>query len=134
MADKDFAGYQRTGKVINLPDRMGNNEPPGPPIGLPSNGGDGNMDVRIKRLEDDVKEIRTENRSILAGVNDLKVSMASISAKVDSLPSSIEFGYLKGRVDSLPILAKIASLFAIAVAAIVILNNWTNIVSKLSLQ
>ncbi len=42
--------------------------------------------------------------------------MAEIKGKVSGMPSGLVFGELKGRVDSLPTMAKISTLLAIAVA------------------
>lgn len=88
---------------------------------LKSGGGGGtidDMEARVKRLEDDMKEIKGDLKSLLQ-------SSAEIKGKIDGLPSAYEFGQLKGRVDTLPTIAKITGLLSIATAVIVVLNNWS---------
>lgn len=87
---------------------------------LKSGDGDGtfsDMETRVRRLEDDMSEIKADLKSLL-------VSSAKIEGKIDGLPSAFEFGQLKGRVDMLPTMAKIAALVGLAVAVVSILNNW----------
>ncbi len=78
------------------------------------------MESRVKALEDGMKEIKADLKSLL-------MSSAKIEGKIDGLPSAYEFGQLKGRVDSLPTFAKIATLVGIATGTIAILNNWSAI-------
>jgi hypothetical protein len=54
-----------------------------------------------------------------------------IKGMLRAAPSAIEFGELKGRVNSLPTTGKAAAMLSIATAVIVILNNWTAIRSWL---
>lgn len=61
----------------------------------------------------------------------IESGLKAVNAKIDALPSAEAFGHLRGRVDSLPTTAKFASMFAIAVAAITILNNWQSIIGLL---
>lgn len=87
---------------------------------LKSGGGGGtfdDMEARVKSLEDDMKKILQHT--------------AEIKGMLRSAPSAIEFGELKGRVNSLPTTAKAATLLSIAVAAITIINNWDRIYSLL---
>lgn len=98
-----------------------------PPASLQSGGGGGTfdgMEARVARLEDDMKEIKGDLKSLLQ-------SSAEIKGKIDGLPSAYEFGQLKGRVDSLPTLSKIATLIAIATGVLAILNNWSAIKAAL---
>ncbi|MFP3542395.1 hypothetical protein SB748_02830 [Rhizobium sp. SIMBA_035] len=93
------------------------------PSGLKSGGGDGTfdgMEARVTRLEGDMTEMKGDLKSLLK-------SSAEIKGKIDSLPSAYEFGQLRGRVDSLPTTAKLASLLAVFVAAIALVNNWAAI-------
>ena len=78
------------------------------------------MEPRIKALEDDMKEIKKDLKALL-------IDTAEIKGTLKSMPSPSLLGELKGRVDSLPTLGKLASLLAIAVAAITIINNWAAI-------
>lgn len=87
---------------------------------LKSGGGSGTfdpMEARVKALEDDMKKILQDT--------------AEIKGMLRGAPSAIDFGELKGRVNSLPTLSKIATLLGLATAAIVILNNWTAIKAAL---
>lgn len=79
-------------------------------------GGDGGgtfdgMEARVKSLEDDMKKILQDT--------------AEIKGMLRAAPSAVEFGELKGRVNSLPTMAKAGTMLSIATAIIVILNNWT---------
>lgn len=88
--------------------------------GLSSGSGGGTfngMEARVQRLEEDLKEIKSDLKTLLQ-------NSAEIKGKIDGLPSAYEFGQLKGRVDTLPTLAKIGTLFGFATATIIILNNW----------
>ncbi|MEF0939646.1 hypothetical protein [Rhizobium sp. BR 362] len=83
---------------------------------LQSGGGGGTfdgMEARVKALEDDTKKILQDT--------------AEIKGMLRSAPSAVDFGELKGRVNSLPTTAKAATLLSIAVAAVAIINNWSAI-------
>lgn len=69
------------------------------------------MEQRVKALEDDMKRVLQDT--------------AEIKGMLRAAPSAIEFGELKGRVNSLPTMGKAAAMLSIATAVIVILNNWT---------
>jgi hypothetical protein len=71
------------------------------------------MEPRVKALEDDMKKLLQDT--------------AEIKGLLRAAPSAIEFGELKGRVNSLPTTARIASLLGIAVAVISVINNWNAI-------
>lgn len=71
------------------------------------------MEQRVKALEDDMKRILQDT--------------AEIKGMLRAAPSAIEFGELKGRVNSLPTMGKAAAMLSIATAVIVILNNWAAI-------
>jgi hypothetical protein len=75
------------------------------------------MEQRVKALEDDMKRVLQDT--------------AEIKGMLRAAPSAIEFGELKGRVNSLPTMGKAAAMLSIATAVIVILNNWTAIRSWL---
>ncbi|MFN7091329.1 MAG: hypothetical protein ACK4P4_12315 [Allorhizobium sp.] len=77
----------------------------------------GAMEHRVKALEDDMKRVLQDT--------------AEIKGMLRAAPSAIEFGELKGRVDSLPTMGKAAAMLSIATAVIVILNNWTAVRSWL---
>lgn len=82
------------------------------------------MELRVKALEDDVRDIKKDLKSLL-------VSAARIEGKIDSLPSSYEFGQLKGRVDTLPTSAKLATMIGIAVAALTLVSKWSEFTAYL---
>lgn len=87
---------------------------------LKSGGGDGTfdgMEIRVKALEDDMKEIKKDLKALL-------IDSAEIKGSLKGMPTAATIGELKGRVDSLPTTAKVGSFFGIAVAVIVILNNF----------
>jgi hypothetical protein len=88
----------------------GRREPPG---------GDG-LATRVKRLEDDMREIKSDLKALLQ-------SSAEIKGKIDGLPSAFDFGRLTARVDALPTMGKLATMLGMATAAIAILNNWASI-------
>lgn len=75
------------------------------------------MEQRVKALEDDMKRVLQDT--------------AEIKGMLRAAPSAIEFGELKGRVNSLPTVGKAAAMLSIATAVIVILNNWTAVRSWL---
>ncbi|MGC4408722.1 MULTISPECIES: hypothetical protein [Rhizobium] len=77
----------------------------------------GAMEHRVKALEDTMKRVLQDT--------------AEIKGMLRAAPSAIEFGELKGRVDSLPTMGKAAAMLSIATAVIVILNNWTAVRSWL---
>ena len=85
---------------------------------LKSGGGGGTfdgMEARVEALENDMKKILQDT--------------AEIKGMLRSAPSAIEFGELKGRVNSLPTTAKAATLLSIAVAVIALMNNWTTLIA-----
>jgi maltose-binding protein MalE len=75
---------------------------------------------RVKRLEDDLKEIKSDLKSLLQNSSEIK-------GKIDGLPSAYEFGQLKGRVDTLPTMAKISALVAFAVGILSVISKWSEI-------
>lgn len=75
------------------------------------------MEQRVKAVEDDMKRVLQDT--------------AEIKGMLRAAPSAIEFGELKGRVNSLPTMGKAAAMLSIATAVIVMLNNWTAIRSWL---
>ncbi|MBZ9600467.1 hypothetical protein [Phyllobacterium chamaecytisi] len=58
----------------------------------------------------------------------LSQSLGQLTGHVHTLPSAAAFGELKGRVDSLPTTAKLASLLAVAVGVIAIINKWPRVI------
>lgn len=94
---------------------------------LKSGGGDGtsgDMEARVKSLEDNFVKMDSKLDTILAEVRSAHTDVAYLKGKAEGMPSATAFGELKGRVDSLPTTAKAATLLGIAVAAITIINNW----------
>jgi hypothetical protein len=87
---------------------------------LHSGGGGGTfdgMEARVKALEDDMKKILQDT--------------AEIKGMLRASPSAVDFGELKGRVNSLPTLGKIATLIGFATAVLAVLNNWSVIKAAL---
>lgn len=82
-------------------------------------------------LNGDAADLKEDVSYLKGKVDTLSVAVAfgELSAKVGSLPSAQSWGELRGRVDSLPTTAKLASLLAIAVGSIAVLNNWPNILA-----
>lgn len=72
------------------------------------------MEARVTALENKVDGLLTSIAS----------DVAYLKGKSEGAPNARDFGELKGRVDSLPTSAKMATYLAIAVAVITILNKW----------
>lgn len=88
------------------------------PKELKGGGGSGTfdgMEARVKALEDDMKKILQDT--------------AEIKGMLRAAPSAVDFGELKGRVNSLPTTAKVGTLLAIAVAVITIATRWADFVA-----
>ncbi|MBN9044850.1 MAG: hypothetical protein J0H18_04190 [Rhizobiales bacterium] len=103
-------------------------------------GGGGNtfdpMEARVSALEAASKRIEEKLDKLIDKLGQIEVEIvrldgriSTMDAKVEALPSAEAFGHLRGRVDSLPTISKVAGLLTIAVAAITILNNWQSLVS-----
>lgn len=109
--------------VINLFSDMHNNQEArlkelteGKP--LKSGGGGGTfdgMEARVKSLEDDMKKLLQDT--------------AEIKGMLRNMPSAESFGHLKGRVDSLPTTAKVATIISIAVGLMTLIVRWQDLVS-----
>lgn len=98
------------------------------------------MDARVTALEEGFKEMRTDMKSVLQALSDMRVDMAKLtgavnamSAKVEAAPSGKEFGELKGKVDALPTMQKIGTWFTIIGVLIAALANWDRIAKALHL-
>jgi len=102
MTDAERSPDQAYNEPVNLDDYRTR------PLHSGSGGGtsDG-MEARVKALEDTMQEIRADLKTLL-------IDTTSIKATIASMPTAKEFGELKGRVDSLPTLPKLAALFAVA--------------------
>lgn len=86
--------------------------------GLSSGGGGGTfdgMEARVKSLEDDMKKILQDT--------------AEIKGMLRAAPSAIEFGEMKGRLNSLPTTAKVATIVGIAAGLMTILTKWEELSS-----
>jgi len=109
----------------------------GPERGAPLSGGDGGgtydgMETRVKALEGKFEKVDSKLDTIINEVGNLRADVSYMKGKLETAPSAQAFGELKGRVDSLPTMAKLATLLGVAVAATTILNNWDKIISALS--
>lgn len=80
------------------------------------------LEPRVKALEDRFARMDAK-LDIL--INDV----AYMKGRLESAPSAIAFGELKGRVDSLPTTAKMASLIGIAVAFLTLVAKWGDILA-----
>ncbi|MGC4389586.1 hypothetical protein [Rhizobiales bacterium] len=92
---------------------------------LKSGGGGGTfdgMETRVKSLEDDMKEIKGDLKTLLKDVAEMK-------GMLRSMPSAESFGHLKGRVDSLPTTAKVATIISIAVGLMTLVTRWQDVIS-----
>lgn len=88
------------------------------PLKLGGGGGtyDG-MEPRVAALEKGFERIEKKLDTLLTDVAEMK-------GQLKGMPSAIAFGELKGRVDSLPTTAKVASLLGIAVAIVTLITKW----------
>ncbi|MER9964025.1 hypothetical protein NKJ72_24340 [Mesorhizobium sp. M0045] len=96
---------------------------------LKTGGGDGTsgeMEARVKALEDKFDKIDSKLTTIGNDISYLK-------GKSEGLPTAIAFGELKGRVDSLPTTAKMAGLIGIAVGLATIITKWVEIKAALGI-
>jgi hypothetical protein len=103
--------YHAGSSVVDIQTRgpySGGGGPPGEP----------ELEARVRALEDDMKKILQDT--------------AEIKGMLRAAPSAVDFGELKGRVNSLPTTAKVGTLLAIAVAVITIATRWTDFVSALN--
>ncbi|MEP7456842.1 hypothetical protein [Phyllobacterium sp. SB3] len=89
------------------------------------------MDVKLDTVVQDIAGLRGDIAYLKGKVDTLPSAMAfgELSAKVDSLPSAQAWGQLVGRVESLPTTGKLASMLAIAVGSIAVINNWPAIIA-----
>lgn len=71
------------------------------------------MEARVKALEDDMKKLLQDT--------------AEIKGMLRAAPSAVDFGELKGRVNSLPTTAKVATIVGIAAGLVTILTRWTEL-------
>ncbi len=91
--------------------------------GLSSGSGGGTfdgMEARVKRLEDDMSEIRKDLKTLL-------IDSAEMKGMLKGMPSAQSFGELKGRVDSLPTTAKVATLLGILGVLVTIATKWVEL-------
>ncbi|AOF91692.1 hypothetical protein [Sinorhizobium sp. RAC02] len=87
---------------------------------VPLKSGDGGgtfdgMEARVKAFEDDMKKILQDT--------------AEIKGMLRAAPSTVDFGEMKGRVNSLPTTAKVATIVGIAAGLVTILTRWNELSS-----
>lgn len=133
MANEEYAATV-SATVIDFPgSRRGSGEPPG---------GD-ELEARVVRVESDMKEIKTDLKTLVSESAHLRGVVSSLATKDDvhalargvsemngrlqMMPSAASFGELKGRVDSLPTTTKFATLLGIAVAIVTLIAKWPEI-------
>lgn len=95
-------------------------------------GGDGGgtfdpMEARVIALEATTKRIEDKLDKVLDKTGKIEIDIARLDGKVSALPNAESFGHLRGRVDSLPTIPKIAGLFAIIGVLISIASNWEKV-------
>lgn len=91
-----------------------------------SDGGSGVSDLepRVRRLEEDGKEIRSDLKAIMRDLAEMKGAMATTG---DIVLINKEIGELKGRLNSLPTTAKLATIVAIIGGVFAIIANWDKV-------
>jgi hypothetical protein len=94
---------------------------------------DAKLDIIIgdsARLREQVAYLqgKIETLPTAESLTTLSRSLGELTGHAHTLPSAAAFGELKGRVDSLPTTAKLASLLAIAVGVIAIINKWPGVI------
>lgn len=97
---------------------------------LKGGGGGGtfnDMEARVTALEALAKQTNEKLDKLIDKASRIEVDVARLDGKVTALPKAEDFGHLRGRVDSLPTIPKIAGLMAIAVAVITLVNNWETV-------
>lgn len=87
----------------------------------------GGMEARVTALENQFEKMDGKLDKILGELSATRADVSFVKGRIETAPSSRDFGELKGRVDSLPTMAKIAALLSMATTVIVILNNWSTI-------
>ncbi|ATU92315.1 DUF1640 domain-containing protein [Phyllobacterium zundukense] len=86
----------------------------------------------IAQLRTDVSSDITQLRQAVSeDITKLRDDVSYLKGKIETLPSGESFGELRGRVQSLPTTAKLASLLAIAVGVIAIINKWPGVVDAI---
>jgi hypothetical protein len=92
-----------------------------------TSGGDmDNLEVRVKRLEDDGKETRSDMKTIMKDLAEIKVSMATARELGEV---KVAIAKAETRIDRLPTMAKMAALAGIAVAVTTILLRWNDLMA-----
>jgi hypothetical protein len=115
-----------SGSVTNLEDYRRSGSRDTEPT-LKSSGGGGTfdgMEPRVAALEKGFERIEKKLDTLLTDVAEMK-------GQLKGMPSAIAFGELKGRVDSLPTTAKVASLLGIAVAIVTLITKWDSVLALL---
>ncbi|PYE89627.1 hypothetical protein [Phyllobacterium leguminum] len=87
------------------------------------------MEARVTALEVLAKQTNEKLDKIIDKMSKVEVDVARLDGKVTSLPSAEAFGHLRGRVDSLPTIPKIAAVFGIIGVLISIASNWDKLYS-----
>ncbi|GEM_PF-2654884 len=101
---------------------------------LKSGGGGGTfdgMEARVIALEALAKQTNEKLDKLIERSVKVEVDLARLDGKVTALPNAEAFGHLRGRVDSLPTIPKIAGLFGIIGVLISIASNWDKIAALL---
>lgn len=89
------------------------------------------MEARVKALEDKFEKIDGKLDKLVEATSGLRADIAFVKGKLDAMPSSETLGALRGRVESLPTIPKVAGLLAIAVAVFTIIDKWPVVVSAI---
>lgn len=86
------------------------------------------VEVRVKRLEEDGKEIRADLKTIMRDLAEIKASMAT---KTELADVRVAVGKLEARVDRLPSFTKMGVLTGVTIAAVTIITRWSEISAAL---
>lgn len=90
------------------------------------------MEARVVALEALAKQTNEKLDKLIERSVKVELDLARLDGKVTALPNAEAFGHLRGRVDSLPTIPKIAGLFAIIGVLISIASNWDKISALLA--
>ncbi|MEO5806910.1 hypothetical protein [Devosia sp.] len=92
--------------------------------------GGGGMDgteVRLKRLEEDGKEIRSDLKSIMTTLAEMKGTLSGLATKGELGEVKVAVAKLEIRVEKLPTMGRVSLLLGICVAAITIVVRWSEL-------
>jgi hypothetical protein len=135
MSKIDYASYHPE-NVVDLQRYQRGGEPPG---GNDMEARVATLEKKFDKMESKLDTIGTDMAYIKAKLDILPsnqalldrvvTDMAYIKGRLESLPSAQSFGELKGRVDSLPTTAKIATIISIAIGVFTLITSWNEFIA-----